>query len=123
MNFNCILIPTLECERQKKNENRINAVKMRSLRGICGMSGKDRCRNRDGRERCALKADVVTRVKRSMLQCFGHLERMDESRLTKQIYRANVCDEKFGKGRPRKCYADHIGGIFNKKAIQQPKWK
>ncbi|GBP49367.1 hypothetical protein EVAR_24672_1 [Eumeta japonica] len=35
---------------------------MRSLRSICGVSQKDRCRNNDIRERCALKEDVVTRV-------------------------------------------------------------
>ncbi|GBP78575.1 hypothetical protein EVAR_57143_1 [Eumeta japonica] len=42
---------------------------------------------------------------------------MNESRLTKQIYRANVCDGKVRKGRPRKFYADHIGGILKKDKI------
>ncbi|GBP04793.1 hypothetical protein EVAR_3723_1 [Eumeta japonica] len=59
-----------------------------------------------------LKEVVVTRVERGMLRRFGHLERMNERRLTKQIYRANVCDGKVSKGPPRKSYADHIGGIL-----------
>ncbi|GBP81485.1 hypothetical protein EVAR_86166_1 [Eumeta japonica] len=37
---------------------------MRSLRSMCGVSWKDRCRNSDVRERCDLKEDVVTRVER-----------------------------------------------------------
>ncbi|GBP39596.1 hypothetical protein EVAR_26679_1 [Eumeta japonica] len=58
-------------------------------------------RNSDVRERCGLKEDVVTRAERGMLRWFGHLERMDESGLTKQISRTNVCDGKVGKGRPK----------------------
>ncbi|GBP61971.1 hypothetical protein EVAR_40979_1 [Eumeta japonica] len=49
---------------RKKNESRINAVEMRSLRSMYGVSRKDRCRNSDVRERCGLKEDVVTRVER-----------------------------------------------------------
>ncbi|GBP05350.1 hypothetical protein EVAR_76777_1 [Eumeta japonica] len=41
---------------------------MQSLRSMCGVSRKDRCRNRDVRERCGLKKDVVTREERGMLQ-------------------------------------------------------
>ncbi|GBP35389.1 hypothetical protein EVAR_20762_1 [Eumeta japonica] len=37
---------------------------MRSLRGMSGVSRKDRCRNSDARERCGLKEDVVSRVDR-----------------------------------------------------------
>ncbi|GBP67262.1 hypothetical protein EVAR_47214_1 [Eumeta japonica] len=75
---------------------------------ICEESRKDRRRNSDVTERCGLKEDVVTRVERGILQWFGHLERMNEYRLTKQIYRANVCngkicirEDKFGAMRPR----------------------
>ncbi|GBP75640.1 hypothetical protein EVAR_28852_1 [Eumeta japonica] len=45
---------------------------------MCGVSGKDRCRNSDVIERCGLKEDVVTRVKTGMLRWFGHLERTNE---------------------------------------------
>ncbi|GBP82570.1 hypothetical protein EVAR_87816_1 [Eumeta japonica] len=49
---NAVLIPTLMYGSeswvwQKKNESRINAVEMRSLRSMCGVSRKDRCRNSD----------------------------------------------------------------------------
>ncbi|GBP73243.1 hypothetical protein EVAR_55009_1 [Eumeta japonica] len=52
---------------QKKNESRINAVKMQSLRSM-GESRKDRYRNSDVRERCGLKVDVVTRVERAIMR-------------------------------------------------------
>ncbi|GBP28602.1 hypothetical protein EVAR_85801_1 [Eumeta japonica] len=112
---NEVLIPTLmngtECwVWQKKNESRINAVVIRSLRSMCGASWKDRCRNSYVRERCGLKEDVVTRVGRGMLRWFGR-QKMNESSLIKQIYRVNVCDGKVGEDCPRKSYAVHIVGI------------
>ncbi|GBP68862.1 Acetylcholine receptor subunit alpha-like 1 [Eumeta japonica] len=62
---------------------------MRSLRSMCEVSRKNTCRNSDVRERCGLKEDVLTRVGRCMLRWSSYLERMKESRLTKQIY--TVC--------------------------------
>ncbi|GBP22916.1 hypothetical protein EVAR_95316_1 [Eumeta japonica] len=71
--------------RQKKNENRVNAVEMRSLRDMCGVSRKDICRDSDVRERSDLKEDVGPRVERSMLRWFDHLEMPNESKLTTNL--------------------------------------
>ncbi|GBP28914.1 hypothetical protein EVAR_93559_1 [Eumeta japonica] len=90
---------------------------MRSLRSMCGVSQKGRCRNCDVRERCGLKEGVVARVERDMLRWFGHLETMNESRQTKQIYRVNVCDGKDGMSRPRKSHVDYIGDTLKKDQI------
>ncbi|GBP00639.1 hypothetical protein EVAR_76911_1 [Eumeta japonica] len=68
-----VLIPTLMYGSeswiwQKKSEIKINRVEMRSLRSMCGVSRKDRCRNSDIRDWYGLKEDVVTRVERYMLR-------------------------------------------------------
>ncbi|GBP39946.1 hypothetical protein EVAR_39174_1 [Eumeta japonica] len=76
-----------------------------------------RCRISDVRERCALKGDLVTKIEKDMFRWLGHLERMKESRLTNQIYRADVCDGRVDKGRPRKSCADQIGGVLKKDQI------
>ncbi|GBP82383.1 hypothetical protein EVAR_55266_1 [Eumeta japonica] len=44
----------------KKNESGIYAVKIQSLRNMCGVSLKDRCKNSDVRRRCGLKENIVT---------------------------------------------------------------
>lgn len=74
----------------RRHENRINTVKMRSLRSKCDVKMYDRVRNVVTRKRYGLKEDVVTRIERA---CFDDLaiERMDDKKLTKGIYKANVC--------------------------------
>jgi hypothetical protein len=42
-----------------------------------------------------------------MLRWFGHVERMDERRLTKEIYEADV-GRNAGRGRPRRIFLDQI---------------
>ncbi|GBP21257.1 hypothetical protein EVAR_84384_1 [Eumeta japonica] len=101
----------------KKNESRINAVGMRFLGSVCGVSRKGRCRNGDARESRGLKEDVTIRLERGMLRWFGRRKMMNESRLTKQIYRASVCNEKVDKGCPKNFYADHIRGVLKKSQI------
>ncbi|GBP22083.1 hypothetical protein EVAR_94122_1 [Eumeta japonica] len=51
----------------EEKRSRINAVEMRSLGSMCGVSRKDRCSNSNFRERYGLKEDVVPRVERGTL--------------------------------------------------------
>ncbi|GBP63208.1 Retrovirus-related Pol polyprotein from type-1 retrotransposable element R2 [Eumeta japonica] len=67
---------------------------------MCEMSLKDIYGNSDVRERRGLKSDIVSRVLKGILQWCGYLRKMNESRLTKQIYKVNVSDGKMGKLHP-----------------------
>ncbi|GBP94253.1 hypothetical protein EVAR_99448_1 [Eumeta japonica] len=51
--------------QQTKHESTVNAMEMRSLYSMCGVS-KNRCRNSNVREQYGLKEDIVTRVERDM---------------------------------------------------------
>jgi hypothetical protein len=59
---------------------------MRPLRSMIGVKLSDRVRNAVIREECGVKEDVVTKIEKNMLRGFGHVERMDEKRLAKNIY-------------------------------------
>jgi hypothetical protein len=74
----------------------LNYIHMRALRSMIGVKLSDRVRNEVIREKCGVKEDVVTKVEKNMLRWFGHVQRMDERRLTKEIY----------EGRPRRTFLD-----------------
>ncbi|GBP79515.1 5-oxoprolinase [Eumeta japonica] len=73
------------CQIQEMITNMNDSFEKRA----CVESWKDRCRNSDIRAQCCLKKEVVTRVERDMWRCFVHLEKINGSRLTKRIYKAN----------------------------------
>ena len=51
------------------------------------------------------------------MRWFGHLERMDDERLTKKVYKGNVRGKR-GRGRPRKEWLDQIGEIAKEWNLQ-----
>ena len=63
----------------------INAVEIKSLRRMCGISSWDRIRNDGVRDRVGSKESIGARMKKDMLRWFVHVEKMNANRLTYQI--------------------------------------
>ena len=106
---NAVLVPTLlygteTWVLQKKNERKRNAVEMRSLRRICGVSLADRIRNEEVHRIAGTSEDVTVRMKKNVLSWFGHVERMSNERMSKKMYDGKVSGKR-GRGRPRFTFA------------------
>ena len=68
---NAVLVPTLlygseTWVLQKKNERKMNAVEMRSLRRICGVSLADRIRNEEIHKMANTSEDVTVGMKKNV---------------------------------------------------------
>ena len=84
---------------------KLGVFEMMCLRNICGLRRVNRVRNALIRERCGCKLRVLERIERNVLKWFGYVERMEEKRLVKRVYRANVEVNK-GRGRPQRRWKD-----------------
>ena len=74
----------------------MNAVEMRSLCRICGVSLADRIRNEEIHRMAGTSEDVTVRMK-NVLSWFGHVERMSDERMAKKIYDGKVSGKR-GRG-------------------------
>jgi hypothetical protein len=66
---------------------------------------------------CGVKEDVVTKIEKNMLRRFGHVERIDERRLTKEIYEADLGGDA-GRGRPRRIFLDQVGEVLEESQVE-----
>src|SRR5678815_5288590 len=68
----------------KRHRSKVQCVQMNNLRGVLGVRRIDKMRNERIREMCGVKKGVNERINESMLRWFGHVERMNDSRLVKR---------------------------------------
>ncbi|MFA0954716.1 RNA-directed DNA polymerase, partial [Klebsiella pneumoniae] len=90
-----------------RNRRKVNAVGMSFLRGVCGKTRMDRVKNVWIMNECGVKETLYERGERNMLRWFGHVGRMSDDRIVKQVYK-NRIDGKRAKGRPRATWNDMI---------------
>ena len=69
----------------EKNERKMNAVEMRSFHRICGVSLADRIRNEEIHRMAGTSEDVMVRVKKNVLSCVGHVERISDVKMAKKL--------------------------------------
>lgn len=93
---------TRAAERQK-----LNVFEMRCLRSMAGVTRLDRIRNEEVRRRTGVGRELATQVDRSVLRWFGHMERMEDERLTKKVMKARASGEQM-RGRPRFGWMDGV---------------
>ena len=67
----------------------------------------DTVRNKDVRRRAGIERELASRADQRVLRWFGHVERMDDYRITKRVFMAEVSGGRV-RGRPRLGWMDGV---------------
>lgn len=98
---------------EEEARGRVNAVEMRSVRKISTSWFCDRVRNTVIRERCSSNENVVTKIGKSILRWFGHMWRMNESEVVREIYRASIGGN-LRREWPRRPFSNQIKNVLKR---------
>ena len=115
--YTTVLIPTLIYGAETwtlttTDMSRLVAAEMKPIRLILGKTRLDRIRNEEHRR----KLDVIpleTRIEQAKLRWLGHVQRMEEGRIPKLVFRW-LPNGRRPTGRPRKRWRDSIQEILTK---------
>ena len=69
---------------------KVNVLEMKCLRSLVGVSRMDRVRNEEVRRRAGIEGELASSADQRVLRWFGHVERMDESRMARRVLMADV---------------------------------
>jgi hypothetical protein len=107
------------CSRQEK---KLNSFHMRCLRRILGISWSDYITNKVVLER-ADTTSMYTLLKQKRLRWLGHVSRMQEGRIPKDLFYGELATGKRPTGRPYKRYKDVFKKDLKDTAIETVNWE
>ena len=79
---------------------KVNVLEMKCLRSLVEVSRMNRVRNEEVRSRVGIERELVSRTDQRVLRWFGHVERMDEYRMARNMLMAEVSGGRI-RGRQR----------------------
>lgn len=109
---------TFSCESWTLNrteKSRIQAVEMKYLRAVRGVTRMDRQRNEKIREELKIES-VLEYIEKKQLCWWGHLQRMSNKRQTKKIWEAKNA-QKRRPGRPKETWNNIISKSLQKNGL------
>ena len=82
-------------------------LEMNCLRSLVGVSLMDRIRNEEVRKRAGIERELASRADQRVLRWLGHVERMDEYRMARRVFIAEISGG-LVRGKPRLGWANGI---------------
>ena len=118
--FNAIYCPTLIYGSESwtldcRDKSKLQAAEMKFLRRSIGKTRRDKIRNTRIREEVKTES-LEMKIDKNQLRWFGHVNRMKEYRIPKQILECKQQD-KLPRGRPKKMWQDLISETIKKKGL------
>ncbi|XP_050710731.1 uncharacterized protein LOC126995286 [Eriocheir sinensis] len=125
--YNACTISTLLYESETwttyaKHERKLNSFHMRCLRRILGISWSDKVPNTDVLERAGLPT-MYTMLRQRRLRWIGHVRRMEDGRIPKDILYGELASGKRPRGRPQLRYKDVCKRDMKALDIDTERWE
>ena len=103
---------------KEEDKKRIRAVEMDYLRRSAGRSRLERIRNEQIRLKMSAQETVIERIEKKSLRWFGHLLRMNDERLPKQIFIWKPPGRR-KRGRPRRSWNEGIRRAMRERNLEE----
>ena len=105
-----------------RQEKRLNTFHMRSLRRILGISWQDKVPNTEVLSRAGLPS-MFTLLRQCRLRCLGHIHRMPDGRLPKELLYGELATGSRCTGRPQLRYRDVVKRDMKAVNIDTETWE
>ena len=125
--YKAVVITTLlyGCETwtfYRRHERLMNQFHLRCLRNLLRIRWQDQVPNTEVLNRAGMPS-MFTAMHKSQLQWAGHVTRMHDSRIPKQLFYGELCEGKRPVGAPRKRYKDSLKASMKDFGIPTDKWE
>ena len=96
-------------------KSKIQAVEMKYLRKVKGITRRDRVRNEQVREELNIEP-IISTIEKQQMKWLGHLHRMTDERQVKTVWQTRTAQRRT-RGRPRKTWNDVVAENLMKRGI------
>ena len=86
---------------------KVNALEMKCLRSLVGVSRMDRVRNEEVRRRAGMERELTSRADQRLLRWIGNVERIDDYRMARRVLMVKVSGGRV-RGRLRLGWMDGV---------------
>ena len=97
---------------------KLNYTEMYFRRRSARISRKDKIRNNIIKQKMNVTRSLLDDIKTKQLQCYGHVQRMEEGRLPKEVMKWRPPGRR-KRGRPKLTWAEGIRGLMGEKGLME----
>ena len=104
-----------------KTVAKLNSTEMDFWRLSARISRKDKIKNTIIKQKMNVTRSLLDDIKTKQLQWYGHVSRMEEGRLPKEVMKWRPPGRR-KRGRPKRTWADGIRGVMGEKGLMEDDW-
>jgi hypothetical protein len=104
-----------------KTVAKLNFTEMDFWRPSTRISRKDKIRNNIIKQKMNVTKSLLDDIKTKQLQWYGHVQRMEEWRLPKEVMNWRPTGRR-KRGRPKLSWAEGIRGLMGEKGLMEESW-